>query len=513
MSAIDVRAIDEAGLEEAKRPVVKQELAVFLSEEAFDRMVARGDSDTTREIGGVLVGEVKRDAAGPYLDIATTIDALHADEKGAELTFTHATWEHINNEMDTKHQGKRVVGWYHTHPGFGVFLSDRDQFIHKSFFDQPFQVAFVYDPKSKDHGIFAWRDNETWRLRRYAIGKRDHTWDGNRTTAQPEKEKDKQAAGDKERDRDRDRDRRRDDEEPIFGSSLAPYVMVAVVLMLIAAFIGHWFGRGSADAVVRQAQLQVAQSRATALHDAVKLLDAQLVEVLRTSLSDDAMRAPAQRAVAAIDEAILALRGAKRAATPGTAPTTPTTATPGTASAPTTPPTPGTAAAPTTPPTTAAAPTPTPPTTPEARIDDAIARLEVARAKLVRVHDDRLAAAVILQELTAGGRSRGPDPAELARDVAAQRNGLGQVYAELAADAVKAGDKDRARRLLHAAVRIDPGERARYEKQLQSFAKGERLPVGEPGGAARPELAPPGPGSVPPAGERPAPPANVEGKP
>ncbi|TMQ25117.1 MAG: hypothetical protein E6J90_06620, partial [Deltaproteobacteria bacterium] len=120
--------------------------------------------------GGVLVGEVLRDDAGPYLRIDATIDALHADEKGAELTFTHATWEHIHKEMDGKHQDKRVVGWYHTHPGFGVFLSDRDQFIHKSFFNLPFQVAFVYDPKSREHGMFTWHDNEVWRARRYWIG-------------------------------------------------------------------------------------------------------------------------------------------------------------------------------------------------------------------------------------------------------------------------------------------------------------------------------------------------------
>ena len=185
MTALDIRAIDEKELAKKPRPTVRHELSVFMAEEAFDRAVERGAADTSREIGGVLVGDILRDERGPYLRIDATIDALHADEKGAELTFTHATWEHIHKEMDTRHKGKRVVGWYHTHPGFGVFLSDRDQFIHKSFFDLPFQVAFVYDPKSREHGLFAWRDNEVWRMRRYAIGERDHTWDGNRATSAP----------------------------------------------------------------------------------------------------------------------------------------------------------------------------------------------------------------------------------------------------------------------------------------------------------------------------------------
>ena len=148
MSSLDVRAIDDADLKKEKAPAVKSEFRVFLSEEAFDRAVERGTADTTREIGGVLVGNVCKDDAGPYLKIDTTIDALHADEKGAELTFTHDTWDHINKEMDSKHKDAKVVGWYHTHPGFSVFLSDRDQFIQNSFFNLPFQVAFVYDPKS-----------------------------------------------------------------------------------------------------------------------------------------------------------------------------------------------------------------------------------------------------------------------------------------------------------------------------------------------------------------------------
>jgi proteasome lid subunit RPN8/RPN11 len=136
MSSLDVRAIDKADLKKKARPAVAQELTVYIAEAAFDRAVERGGKDTSREIGGVLVGEVLVDERGPYLSIEATIDALHADEKGAELTFTHATWDHIHKEMDTKFAGKKVVGWYHTHPGFGVFLSDRDQFIHKSFFNR-----------------------------------------------------------------------------------------------------------------------------------------------------------------------------------------------------------------------------------------------------------------------------------------------------------------------------------------------------------------------------------------
>ena len=48
------------------------------------------------------------------------------------------------------------MGWYHSHPGFGVFLSDHDTFIHKNFFSSALQVAWVYDPHSDEEGCFGW---------------------------------------------------------------------------------------------------------------------------------------------------------------------------------------------------------------------------------------------------------------------------------------------------------------------------------------------------------------------
>ena len=46
--------------------------------------------------------------------------------------------------------------------------------------DLPFQVAFVYDPKSREHGMFFWHNNDVSRARRYWIGEREQMWDGPR---------------------------------------------------------------------------------------------------------------------------------------------------------------------------------------------------------------------------------------------------------------------------------------------------------------------------------------------
>ena len=107
--------------------------------------------------GGVLVGRVARDAFGPFLHITGSIRGTQAEQRAAQVTFTAETWEKIHAEMDQRDPADRIVGWYHTHPGFGIFLSGMDLFIQDNFFNRPEQVAFVYDPIGGDEGVFVWR--------------------------------------------------------------------------------------------------------------------------------------------------------------------------------------------------------------------------------------------------------------------------------------------------------------------------------------------------------------------
>jgi hypothetical protein len=94
---------------------------------------------------------------------------VNAAQGGAHVTFTQDTWEHIYKTKDRDYPDERIVGWYHSHPGFGVFLSDHDTFIHKNFFSSPQQVAWVYDPHSDEEGCFAWRGDRIERLANFAF--------------------------------------------------------------------------------------------------------------------------------------------------------------------------------------------------------------------------------------------------------------------------------------------------------------------------------------------------------
>jgi len=113
-------------------------------------------TNADREVGGVLVGRVPRLGGAPL--ITGAIPALKADEQRATLTFTQDAWAHVHRVLDRDFDGDQIVGWYHSHPGFGIFLSDHDLFIHRNFFSGPSQIALVVDPQARSEGVFYWRD-------------------------------------------------------------------------------------------------------------------------------------------------------------------------------------------------------------------------------------------------------------------------------------------------------------------------------------------------------------------
>jgi proteasome lid subunit RPN8/RPN11 len=127
---------------------------------ALDEIHGHGKSITSVEVCGVLIGNVYHDELGPYLYVSGAIRGDRASGMAAQVTFTAETWSEIQAIMDRDHPDERIVGWYHTHPGFGVFLSGMDLFIQDHFFNLPWQVALVYDPLGGDEGMFFWREGK-----------------------------------------------------------------------------------------------------------------------------------------------------------------------------------------------------------------------------------------------------------------------------------------------------------------------------------------------------------------
>ena len=173
-NAIDPSQIGLVGLAEKPFPA-SAPFRVVISTAAHDTMWRHAagtlqDGDQIKEVGGILVGELYRDDNGAYLEVTAAIVAEHTRNEGTEVAFTPETWAQVNRVKDQMYPDHRMVGWYHTHPNFGIFLSDRDRFVHRHSFPQPWGLAYVIDPVQRAEGLFVWRAGDVKEAPEYWVG-------------------------------------------------------------------------------------------------------------------------------------------------------------------------------------------------------------------------------------------------------------------------------------------------------------------------------------------------------
>ena len=132
---------------------------VEINKSSSESILTYSISDTSQELGGVLLGNCKEKDGQYHVCVRAVIEARYTESTKGSVTFTHQTWDYINRIRDEKYPQYKVVGWFHTHPGFGIFLSGHDKFIHQNFFNLPWQIAYVVDPLAGKHGFFGWINN------------------------------------------------------------------------------------------------------------------------------------------------------------------------------------------------------------------------------------------------------------------------------------------------------------------------------------------------------------------
>lgn len=138
---------------------------ILFNEPSFRDAQAHALSSLDREVAGVLVGPMpEKQPDGRYVvHVTDMIIAKHTKMHGASVTYTPESWRYIHDRLGERypHEEALIVGWYHTHPGFGIFLSGMDLFIHQNFFTQIWHVALVLDPVARRSGFFCWNRGQT----------------------------------------------------------------------------------------------------------------------------------------------------------------------------------------------------------------------------------------------------------------------------------------------------------------------------------------------------------------
>jgi proteasome lid subunit RPN8/RPN11 len=194
------------------------EREVVLDETARDTIDDHVGADTSVERGGVLVGRV--DEVTGRVEVHAAVPATKAVGAVASLTFTHEAWDEVNEIIAAAYPDDRMVGWYHSHPGFGVFLSQYDTFIHQNFFSASWQLAYVVDPVLGKAGFFGWEKELIVRQKTWTVIARGSS----RAVKEP----------------DRDTGKTSSSESPPSGITF-PTVFAAVLVAMLGGILGGYF--------------------------------------------------------------------------------------------------------------------------------------------------------------------------------------------------------------------------------------------------------------------------------
>ncbi len=152
-----IPTLDPARRVQAMGQIAADDVHIFLREETLREMVIYSKTSTSQELGGAMIGDFYRWKDVHWVEIAGYVKAAHYVNTSASFKFTVESWAQITREKEKRFNDRQVVGWHHTHPRYGIFLSHMDMFIHNNFFNLPWQVALVVDPVADTMVFFQWK--------------------------------------------------------------------------------------------------------------------------------------------------------------------------------------------------------------------------------------------------------------------------------------------------------------------------------------------------------------------
>ena len=137
---------------------------VYIKQSVYKKIEKIAKTQMSKEVGSILIGDYVEESNKKTVVISACIEAKYTDASASTLTFTHETWDYVYKEKEKNYADKKIVGWQHTHPGYGIFLSNYDIFIQENFFNLPWQIAYVVDPIADTRGFFEWKKDSVEKM-------------------------------------------------------------------------------------------------------------------------------------------------------------------------------------------------------------------------------------------------------------------------------------------------------------------------------------------------------------
>lgn len=119
------------------------------------------------EQGGLLIGLAYADPVSGAISHVRILDSVAADAADGtpvSLRMAPAVWSAAQARIAAvtpagEPAPRRIVGWYHSHPGLTAFFSETDRRTQRAFFAHPYSVGWVIDPSDGSEALFLGADS------------------------------------------------------------------------------------------------------------------------------------------------------------------------------------------------------------------------------------------------------------------------------------------------------------------------------------------------------------------
>lgn len=151
--------ITNPSLERAAVPLdtLVDTFAIHCPRPLLDALMAHAKQFRDTEVFGLLLGRaVSMDdnrIRTVVVDYVPATRFLQSRASYVEVSAEELSRMHQACELRMAAENLRIVGWFHTHPGHGIFMSQIDHDNHR-LYTHAWQVALVLDPRQEQWGFF-----------------------------------------------------------------------------------------------------------------------------------------------------------------------------------------------------------------------------------------------------------------------------------------------------------------------------------------------------------------------
>jgi proteasome lid subunit RPN8/RPN11 len=174
------------GVAEAWDEPSPDDFPVVIPRHVLEEAVEEAKRAPEREVGGVLLGHLRRDPDNGelFLQVTCQVPAEQTQATTTSVTFTPETWARVREVIDLRGEGEIFAGWVHSHPfrfckdcptlpppecvSKVLFYSADDEFLMELSFARPFMVGLLTAVETKLERVlghlpvrlFGWHNGE-----------------------------------------------------------------------------------------------------------------------------------------------------------------------------------------------------------------------------------------------------------------------------------------------------------------------------------------------------------------